>query len=303
MRSIISMKRLAAWAGESRTNIGEAMRYVGGALFLNLADRRIASGNVLAVYLECGGIKTALGESYFGRVKIKGARHYPLEDDKYPTPAAFARAVEIAKGEMRAAKSRLVLVIPKAWVIFRRENFPLVAKDHLSEVMAYEFDRLVPFQAEGAYYDFHVTKESDRVEVLLAAVKTELLEPYLKALTDKGIDVASVIASTSALGALAAHMGSGGAVVFLDLNSSGYEGGVVASGKLTSVMSGRAGGAAPEQWRDIYKREIDPLFVSLRSEGSTPRLILTGGRRGLPAEAGIYPQTEYFEETGLEISI
>ena len=155
-------------------------------LTLSLADDRIAPRRCLSVVMETGGVSVVYRSRFLSRTKIRGTRHYPSEEGKFPAPENLASAVALAVSDLKAAGAQVTLVVPKAWAILKTVEFPLGVKENLSNVIAYELDRLTPLSSEKALYDFRILGEDEnRIRIMIAAMKADTLQPYLEALGGK----------------------------------------------------------------------------------------------------------------------
>jgi len=174
-------------------NIARVGRLLRDVLFFSLADDRIAPKRRLFVLPESGGVSVVYRSRFFSRMKTRRILRYPSEAGAYPTPESLASTVALAVNALKVAGAEIMLVVPKAWIIVKTAEFPLVVKDTLSDVIAYELDRLTPLAPEWALYDFRILAEDEnRIRILLAATKTERIQPYLDALTEKGIRIGGV---------------------------------------------------------------------------------------------------------------
>jgi general secretion pathway protein L len=186
------------------------------------ANERVAPKRCLSINIDRGGIDVAFGSRLLSRLKIKGTIRYELEDGRYPSPEILATSVKRAIIELNALPEEVTLIAPKAWIIVKIADFPLVVKGNLPEVISYELDRLIPLSPEKAYYDYQVIREeSDRLYVLLAALRADTLDPYLQALMQRGIQVRRVAASFSALDALRHRVEEGEPGIFLNIQPEG----------------------------------------------------------------------------------
>ncbi|MBE0556372.1 MAG: PilN domain-containing protein, partial [Proteobacteria bacterium] len=174
----------------SIARMGRLLREV---LFFSLADDRIAPKRRLSVLLESGGVSIVYRFRFLSRMKTRRILRYPFEAGAYPPPENLATTVALAVNALKAAGAETALIVPKAWTIVKTAEFPLVVKDTLSDVIAYELDRLTPLSPERAFYDFRILAEDeDRIRILVAAIKAERLQPYLDALKEKGITIGEV---------------------------------------------------------------------------------------------------------------
>jgi general secretion pathway protein L len=178
---------------ETVMNIARVGRLLRDVLFFSLADDRIAPKRHLSVMLESGGVSVVFRSRFLSRMKTRRILRYPLEAGTYPTPESLASTVALAVNALKAPGAKITLVVPKAWTVVKTAEFPLVVKDTLSDVIAYELDRLTPLSPERALYDFRILAEDEnRIRILLAAMKTERLQPYLDALKEKEITIGGV---------------------------------------------------------------------------------------------------------------
>ena len=179
-------------------------RFLWKVLSFSLGDDRIAPVRRLSVVMESGGVSVSYHSRFLSRMKNRGARRYPFEEGRYPTPESAASAVALAVSDLRAVGAQATLVIPKAWTIVKTAEFPVTVKENLPDVVSYELDRLTPLSPERAFYDFRILAEDEnRIRIILVAMKAEILQPYLDALREKGITIGRVGLSAPGLSGLA----------------------------------------------------------------------------------------------------
>ena len=90
---------------------------------------------------------------------------------------------------------RLALLLPAEVVLRRTLALPLVARDNLLQVMAFEIDRQTPFTPAQVYYavrELPLPAPAGRVNVELVAVTRATLDPLLARLTSLDIAVDAV---------------------------------------------------------------------------------------------------------------
>lgn len=270
---------------------------------LSLADERVAPRRSLTVALEDRDISVVYGSRFFSGLSVKGIRRYPFEDGKSPSPEGLASIVALAAKDLRAAKAVITLVIPKAWAIIKTVDLPVTVKDNLSSVISYELDRFTPFSADHAYYDFHIVREDeDRLQIMLAAVRADLVEPYVEALRGKGFSVKNITVSLSALATLSRFVRDGNSTVFLDIHSGGYEGGLLKDGRWVSSFTGSfvSGGEAART--GAVAEEISPLVEAMKKNGRTPEVFINaaaGSWTNLPEK--LRAPVRFFGDTDLKL--
>ena len=189
-------------ASETALSLARLGRLLRSILFFSLADERIVPRRQLFILPECGSVSIAARSRFLSRMKTRGVLRYPFEAGGYPPPENLAAAAALAAKALKAEGAAVTFVAPKSWAIVRTVDFPLVVKDTLPDVVAYELDRLTPLAPELALYDFAVLDETEsRLRVLLAAVNSDRLQPYLKALKERGIAVVRVAVGADQPGA------------------------------------------------------------------------------------------------------
>jgi len=223
------IKSLTQKAVKQTVLIGRACWRV---LSFSLFDQRIAPGQCLSLEISTEGVFVVYVSRFLSRLKILGMRRYHFDHGKLPTPQNVVSAAVLAASDLHAGQAKIVLVIPKSWVVIKTAQFPLTVKDNLSAVVSYELDRLTPLKADSAFYDFRSVYESEnRLNVLLVAVNTAVLQPYLESLESKGIRVSQVTTSTSVIGTLTSYIRRKGDTIFIHIHAGGYEGGLIRDGQ------------------------------------------------------------------------
>lgn len=198
---------------------------LGRLLTLSPADDRISFKKTLCLALEKGEVSAAFGSRFFSAIKMKGFKKYPFPEPEYPNPDFLATSLALAAAELKAEGCSLTLCLPKAWAVVQTVDYPSTVLENLSQVIAVELDRITPFPAEGAYFDYAALKEeAGRVSILVAAVRAELINPYLKAVQEKGFRVDLLTVDLLALGTLCRFIQKSDQVLYLEAGESLYQG-------------------------------------------------------------------------------
>lgn len=252
----------------------------GGSLWkilsFSIADDHIAPGRCLSVLIERGGISVAYGSRLFSRMKIRGIRRYPFEEGRYPTPESLSSAVALAVNDLKAAGAQVLLIIPKAWAMMKTAELPFIVKDNLSDVISFELDRLTPLSSERAFYDYRIIAEDEnRIQIMLAAMKTDVLQPYLGALKEKGITVSRVVVSLSAIGTLSHYVHGRGNTIFVEIHSDTYEGGLISNGKLKTFFTGNFEPGDEQSTINALIEEISSIVEMMRGKGEAPKVFIS----------------------------
>ncbi len=145
----------------------------------------------------------------------------------------------MARAELRAENCRLTLSLPKAWAVVKTVDYPTSVLENISNVIAFELDRITPFTPENAFYDFRVFKEdAGKVSILVAAIRMDLVNPYLKAIQEKGFKVDQITVNLLGIGTLCRYINKTDRVLFVGIDEKQYEGIFYRSNISLKVFSG-----------------------------------------------------------------
>lgn len=234
-RYLNNLKRFAPyWA--SLMKIGES---IGKFFFLSPADEKVAYKKLICLAVERGEIAIAAGSKFLSRTGFGGFKRYPSPEAGFPPPNFLISSLDLAIAEFGSEKCPVIVSIPKAWAIIKTVEYPSTVLENLSEVMAYELDRITPFTPETAYYDFKILKEeADRVFILVAAARADLVDPYLRALKEKKVKIIGITVNLLGLAALCRHRRKTNHCLFIEIGKNHYEGFLLFSDNALEVFSG-----------------------------------------------------------------
>ncbi len=212
---------------------------LGGVFFLSPADDRISFKKTLCLAVEKGEVSVAVGSRFFSRIKIIGSKKYLQAENEYPSPEFLTSCLGLARAELRAERCHLTLSLPKAWAVVKTVDYPTSVLENISNVIAFELDRITPFTPENAFYDFRVFKEdAGKVSILVAAIRMELVNPYLKAIQEKGFKVDQITVNLLGIGTLWRYIHKTDRVLFVGIDEKQYEGIFYRSNISLKVFSG-----------------------------------------------------------------
>lgn len=178
----------------------------------------------LSVSFEQNNLSITCVTKIFSRYKVLWSKSYPF-DFSTADSESFASTVALAIKEHNLRVSSVSLNIPKALAITKILEFPSSVKEDLQNVISYEMDRLTPFEVEDVFYDFKIIEEtSEKIKVLLAVTKIQLLKPYIDALATKGIKVQKITLNLSAVGSLINYAYKPLSSLYIEIDETGYEG-------------------------------------------------------------------------------
>ncbi len=251
-------------------------------LFFSLADDRVTYRKGLAVSFEKGLITVCAGSRLLSSITIRQVKDFPSDPAAFPDPDTFAATVQMAATEMKLGKTPVVLCLPRAWTVATVAEFPVTIRENIRAAIGSELDRITPFSALDAYFDYRVVREEGgRLTVLVAAARAELVQPYLDALKDRGIAVASATTPLLSIGDLAAYRREQMDFIYVRDRQDSVEGALFQDGAPRSVFALEKS-AQTETSLDRLHEELEPMVRSLRDGGLQPEILLsadTGGER------------------------
>ncbi|MGC2061617.1 MAG: PilN domain-containing protein [Thermodesulfovibrionales bacterium] len=236
-------------------------------LLFSPADDLVYSQTNVTAAIDKGSVSAAYGSKVLSLITLKGVREYVFDASRYPQPEELASSVAMAMSELGASRPDITLTIPKAWAIVKTVEFPSTVKENLSEVMMYEMDRITPFAAGEAYYDFKIIRENGgRLSILVIAARADAVMPYIIALNEKGIRVSRLMVDLQAMLLFSNRLSSRRDSLFLKVDHSGYEGAVRSGGAMSTVFSGSFSGDDDGAHADLIASELKSASGSSRTE-------------------------------------
>jgi Tfp pilus assembly protein PilN len=272
----VVLQKLSDMSSGSLTRAAQAAGPLWKMLTLSLADMAILPKRGLSLSIEPASLSLVYGSRFLSRIRIKGARTYPFEEGRYPSPAHLASTAVLARSEMKASRPVITLSIPKAWAVVRSVELPVTVKESLVNVISYELDRLTPFTPETALYDYRVIgEEGGKLRIMLVAARVDLVNPYLDAFRERRIAVDRVTVFPSAMATVCSFVHSPQSAIFVNINMRGYEGGYTVDGALFSVFAGGFDGADETANAERVTEEINRCSDTAKKEGGSPLVIVS----------------------------
>lgn len=275
MTGITDVKKMTAAASALGAKLYTIWVPIQRVLTFSPADDMIAPKKNLSVSIDKGNISIAYGSRFLSKISIRGIKQYSFEEDIYPQPEDLLSSLSLAVNEFNISKADITLSIPKAWTIIRTVDFPSTVKENITNVISYELDRLTPFTASEAFYDFRVLEDKvDRIALLLMAAKTDQIRPYIDLLNENGFTVSGITVNLAAMGALCSYMDKKSDILYLEIGSKGYEGGLFSNGLPAHNFSGTLTGLDEKTKMEMICRDIKSLPNVPINKGRAPRTIV-----------------------------
>lgn len=116
--------------------------------------------------------------------------------------------------EMKIKRGNLYLTISSNKTIVRNREFPAVKLKELDEIVRYETEQFLPYDADSFFIDYKVlsrvqTDESDLVKVMIAAIPKEIVNDYLEVFKRMKFHLSRVNISTNSICELFSGSGVG----------------------------------------------------------------------------------------------
>ncbi len=286
MNKIEAIRKIGPFIDNTLSWIGRIAVPLRDIFVFSAADDRIALRKALCVAVERSGVSVAYGTRFLSSLTVRGVKHYPSADHAYPLPKEVASAVTLAAKELGVTGAGVTLSIPKAWAIIRSAEFPAAVRENISNAVTYEFDRLLPFKPEEAFYDFTIAGESaGKIKIVISAAKVEQINEYIGALGEQGYIVDSVTLNIAGMGELCRTISKGskqGDFLFIGTEGDDYEGALFLGGTLHEVVSWRFSAEDDKSRAERIAADIKPLMAAAK-DGSNDRHIYALLRDGRPA--------------------
>jgi Tfp pilus assembly protein PilN len=247
-------------------------------LTFNLIEGVVLPKKCLSLSIEKGAVSVAYGTLFLSKPRIKEFRKYSFDEGKYAGPENLASAASRSIDGLKASRAEIILSVPREFLVVRTAELPLVVKENIISVMSYELDRLTPFTSNEAMYDFKIHDEEEgKLKVIIAAIRTDVLKPYLDALKEKNIHPARITVSAASLGTLCSIFENGKDTLCVSITEGGYEGCLTKKAAVSSIFYGTFSGHDRESNLDQVAEDIVPLLDQLKGKGISPVIFLCPG--------------------------
>ncbi|MEW6332826.1 MAG: PilN domain-containing protein [Thermodesulfobacteriota bacterium] len=235
----------------------------------------------IAVGMDC--LSIAHGSRFFNRVRIIDFKTYRTQELSYPSPDTVASTASLYCVQAKLADPQVMLCIPKAWTVIQTTELPAAVREHLPEVVACELDRITPFGPDDAYYDYRILKEAaGKLQIAVAASKKETLDPYIRALAERGLAVKQIDTGLAAVSTCLHYAWREDDLIYLDIGHGTYECGLIQSGVIVSGHAGSFNGSSPDESHLAEVAEqIVPWIEKMEQQDLTPQLMVHS-HNGIP---------------------
>jgi Tfp pilus assembly protein PilN len=269
------MTKLTTFASSASTVVRQALNPVWKILSISAADDAVYPANIVSASIDKGTLSVAYGARVLSQIKVKGIREYSFEEDRYPQPEVFASSLALAINDLGASKVEVSLTIPKAWAVIKTTVFPSSVRENLSDVISYELDRITPFSPGDAFFDFKILAEdAGKLNVLVAAAKVDMIQPYIEALGERGIPVSRLTVNLLGIETLCRYMKQQPDMIFAEMKKDGYEGALFMHGAVAGTFAETFTSDDDMAKADALLKEIAHFADTIKEGGKSPQVLV-----------------------------
>ncbi len=266
-------KKITSIASYSQEMAGNIFRSLWNMLSFSAADEAVSYRNGMAVSLAKGRITIVSGARFISRISIRHAKEFTFDPSGFPDPETLAATVAIAAEEFGLKNPPLVFTVPKSWTVFATREFPATIMENMSDAIGYELDRMTPFSADEALFDFRILgRKAGRIMVLTAAAKADAIMPYINALADKGMAVTGVRSETTAVVTLLEYLEGIKDAILLSETPDAYDIVLTLNAAVEQVLSIKKDGEG--RLDETLMRDLGPLVTRLKQASTTGQIVL-----------------------------
>jgi Tfp pilus assembly PilM family ATPase/Tfp pilus assembly protein PilN len=275
MDNMMNIKRLSSLASSSFSLFQRIWNPLCGILSLSPADENFYPAKNISVSIERGRLSVAYGSRFLSKITMRKSRQYTYEEGRYPQPDFLASSLTLFLSEFGASGVDVTFLIPKAWTIIQTVDLPVTVRENLPEVLSYELDRLTPFSAENALYDYRViSTDAEKLRVMLVVARADIVKPYLDILSVSGINVSRISVSLSSFQTVLHHVDSKfDNIIFLSVIGKEYEGALFSNGEIKESFAGSFSGEDQQAQVQTITSALSPLMNNVKQHGKSPAVI------------------------------
>lgn len=277
MAARIDSRKILSTALDAGTRLKSLVSPLYRIFVLRSADDFLTMKKSACISIEQSGFSVAYGTRFLSSISIKKIKRYPFSVEKQLSPEELSSAVALAMSELNIGKVSVNLCIPRSWTIIKTVELPLAAKESISNVIAYELDRFTPFSHENALYDFRVLREAEnKIIVLIAVARADLINSYKEALKSKGVFIDSITVNLSGLSTLCFYKDRKKDSIFIDVTAGGYDGALIVGGSLAETFFDRFPPNSDEKLKaDTIIKKIEETTNSINEKTQAAQLVLS----------------------------
>jgi Tfp pilus assembly protein PilN len=265
---------------ETSRKMQSAVRRLGRSLktilFLSPANEVFIPRKQIAIAIGTDCLSIASGSRFFNRIRITGYKTYRFEEVGCLVPEMVASTASLFCHQSNMTDPQVMLCIPKAWTVIQTTELPAATSENLSDVVAYELDRITPFSPDDAYYDYRLLNaEGGKLQIAIVALRRDTVDPYIKALAEKGFPVTKIDTNLTAVSTYLNFVWQEQDLIYLDIGSKAYEGGLIQSGVVVAGCTDSFNGTGPDERlvADVAEN-LAPWIEQMEKANISPQLVV-----------------------------
>ncbi|MBN2438466.1 MAG: pilus assembly protein PilM [Deltaproteobacteria bacterium] len=157
----------------------------------------------VGIYIESDHVSLACLKRSFKGLCLAAHAIYPLaKGNPEENTEEIRKHVNEFLREHRMASADIFLGIQRDLTILKYIELPAAVKENLKGTLTYEMEKYVPLPAGDIYFDCQIVaedKDTNKLKVLLIAVKKELIDPYLDPEKKLGAGISGIEINSTAL--------------------------------------------------------------------------------------------------------
>src|SRR3990170_3396999 len=165
---------------------------------------------------EVVGLDIGSSSVKMAHVKVAGTENHLRKFGVFPLPpdaivdgaimdhGAVVEGIRTAMRELKIREKEVAISLSGHSVIIKKVQLPTTTAEELEESIQWEVEQYIPFDIKDVKIDFQVIgplkEDPSKMDVLLVAVKTDLVNDYISVIKDAGITPAIVDIDSIAAG-------------------------------------------------------------------------------------------------------
>jgi general secretion pathway protein L len=240
----------------------------------------------LGIDIGSESVKVALVRSTYRKVSLARLASAKIDESGGQVEAVRAAVAAVLEGEKQGTDATAV-AIEGARAAIHRLMLPGTAQKQLSEVLAYELEAQIPFDLDGAVFDWRqlerVTTEDGQIPIVTAVARVEDVRARIQlvkdAITQEPERVGVGAFALAALVPVVAGLADEGTVAILDLGWKASEVLILEHGEPVFARTLSTGVTDVPDKVDRLARDLRVSLAAHRAQGGTvpTRIFLCGG--------------------------
>jgi type IV pilus assembly protein PilM len=166
---------------------------------MGIKDLFGAAEELIAIDLGAHSLKLAEISIETTKPTLKNIASVPVAADTITSnsiskPEALAEQIQVTLEQLGMTGKRVVTAMPAPSIFTKRLKVPRASMSELASTIQFEAGNLIPHNIDAVRLDFHVLGQAgkNQLEVLVVAVKNEIIDSYMNCFALAGVELAVV---------------------------------------------------------------------------------------------------------------